>query len=123
MRLVDCNSPSLDQNGAVVAEALVTFTEPTRSKTGDLYYGRAIGRLAPDGLWEGWLEFVLAGSDETVLTPRETEQPNLTDLKYWAQGLTSVYLEGALERALHPHGTPARAAADTRADFSPQPEA
>jgi hypothetical protein len=27
-------------------------------------------------------------------------QPNLTDLEYWATGLTAVYLEGALERTL-----------------------
>jgi hypothetical protein len=33
---------------------------------------------------------------------RETTQPNLTDLEYWAQGLTPVYLEGALRRALEP---------------------
>lgn len=31
---------------------------------------------------------------------RETTQPNLTDLEYWATGVTPVYLEGALERAL-----------------------
>jgi hypothetical protein len=91
-----------NQIGAVVAEVLVTFTEPTRSKTGDLYYGRAIGRLGKDGLWEGWVEFVLAGSDELAISPRETSQPNLADLKYWAQGLSAAYLEGALERALSP---------------------
>jgi hypothetical protein len=33
---------------------------------------------------------------------RETTQPNLTNLEYWAQGLTPVYLEGALRRALEP---------------------
>ena len=35
-----------------------------------------------------------------VQSPRETTQPNLTDLNYWATGLTPVYLEGALARAL-----------------------
>ena len=109
-----------------MAEVLVTFTEPTRAKNGDLYYGRAVGRLMANGLWEGWIEFVLAGSDETVLTPRETEQPNLGDLKYWAQGLSAIYLEGALERGLHP--APARLAAEPRAFVDsaprdPQPEA
>lgn len=109
-----------------MAEVLVTFTEPTKSSSGDLYYGRAIGRLTPEGTWEGWIEFVLAGSDETVITPRETVQPNLADLKYWAQGLTAVYLEGSLERALHP--APARLSAEKRAFVDsaprePQPEA
>lgn len=102
-----------------MAEVLVSFTEPTKSATGDLYYGRAIGRLASDGRWEGWIEFVLAGSDEVVMTPRETAQPNRTDLKYWAQGLSGVYLEGALERALHPAGVTARPISEP----APQPEA
>lgn len=88
-----------------MAEVLVTFTTPTKAKNGDLYHGRVLGRLAHDGLWEGWLEFALAGSDEVVLTERETEQPNRADLKYWAEGLSETYLEGALERALNP--TPA----------------
>jgi hypothetical protein len=85
-----------------VAELLVNFTEPTRSKTGDLYYGQALGRVAPDGLWEGWIEFVRAGDDEVVRTSRETEQPSRDHVRYWAQGLTQTYLEGALERALNP---------------------
>ena len=37
---------------------------------------------------------------ETLRSFRETTQPNLTDLRYWATGLTPVYLEGALERIL-----------------------
>ena len=85
-----------------MAEVLVTFTTPTKAKNGDLYHGRVLGRKAHDGLWEGWLEFELAGSDEVVLTERETEQPNRADLKYWADGLSATYLEGALERALNP---------------------
>lgn len=86
----------------VVAELLVTFTEPTRSAIGDLYYPRAFGRAGADGLWEGWLEFTRAGDDEVVTTTRETVQPNRADLMYWAQGLTQTYLEGALGRALEP---------------------
>ena len=37
---------------------------------------------------------------------RETTQPNLTDLEYWAQGLTPVDLEGALRRTLEPAPEP-----------------
>jgi hypothetical protein len=85
-----------------VAELLVTFTEPVRSSNGDLYYVRAMGGVAKDGLWQGWLDFVLAGSEETVTTSRETTQPNRDDLMYWAEGLSATYLEGALDRALSP---------------------
>jgi hypothetical protein len=33
---------------------------------------------------------------------RETRQPGRDDLLYWSTGLTRVYLEGSLERTLHP---------------------
>lgn len=63
------------------------------------YSARACGRQQPGGLWEGWLEFV-PDHGPVVRSGRETTQPNLTDLEYWATGLTPVYLEGALKRAL-----------------------
>ena len=109
-----------------MAEVLVTFTEPTKNSSGDLYYGRAIGKANKDGQWEGWVEFILAGSDETVTTGKETVQPNRDLLKYWAQGLSATFLEGALERALHP--APARLPGEKRVfvdsqPSGPQPEA
>jgi len=54
-----------------------------------------------DGKWQGWLEFIPLGDGEPVRSSRETTQPNRTDTEYWATGLTYVYLEGALRRALH----------------------
>jgi hypothetical protein len=89
-------------------ELLVTFTVPTRSSSGDLYWARAFGGVADDGLWEGWLEFTRGGDDIVVHTSRETEQPNRDDLVYWAQGLSDTYLEGALVRALRPAPEPAK---------------
>ena len=37
---------------------------------------------------------------EPVHSARETTQPNRTDTEYWATGLTQVFLEGSLRRAL-----------------------
>lgn len=89
--------------GAVVQpEVLVRFTAPTRSATGDRYWCRAVGWKAEDGLWDGWLEFGKDADEEIVRTERETTQPNRFDLMYWAEGLSDVYLEGALARALTP---------------------
>jgi hypothetical protein len=67
-----------------------------------IYRARACGRQRGDGLWEGWIEFeAFDGMDGLVRrTARETTQPNRADLVYWATGLTSVFLEGALERAI-----------------------
>lgn len=52
------------------------------------------------GTWQGWIEFVPLDGAEPVRSPRETTQPNREDTRYWATGLTPVYLEGALSRAL-----------------------
>ena len=61
----------------------------------------AFGVETPIGQWEGWLEFTPVGGElPSIATSRETTQPNRTDLDYWASGLSSVYLEGALQRAI-----------------------
>jgi hypothetical protein len=54
--------------------------------------------------WEGWIEFVPldSASTEVVVSAVESRQSTKEDLKYWACGLTTVYAEGSLDRALHP---------------------
>lgn len=81
-------------------EILVKFDEPIRDVTGVTYFAEAAGREREDGLWEGWLEFTRMSEDAaSFASGRETTQPNRADLEYWAQGLSRVYLEGALARA------------------------
>ena len=80
-----------------MAEVLVKFTEPIKGKDGRLYEVQVCGDVSPDGLWHGWIEF--ASGKHAMRTGKETGQPNRVDLMYWAQGLSVVYLEGALERA------------------------
>jgi len=83
-----------------MAEILVKFDEAIQSEDGRRYFAQAAGRGREDGLWEGWLEFLPESDDmEALVSERETTQPNRVDLEYWAQGLSQVYLEGALERA------------------------
>jgi hypothetical protein len=53
-------------------------------------------------MWQGWIEFEPVDGGAPIRSPRETTQPNRTDTQYWATGLTVVYLEGALCRALNP---------------------
>jgi hypothetical protein len=79
---------------------LVEFNEAISDAAGARYFAQAAGRQREDGLWEGWLEFIPERqSGRPVSSERETTQPNRADLEYWAQGLTRVYLEGALVRA------------------------
>ena len=84
-----------------MAEVLVDYE--TDVIYGDTrYHPRAVGRLADDGMWQGWIEFVPADDEEVVVTGVESTQPEHEHLVYWATGLTPVYLEGALARALKP---------------------
>jgi len=83
-----------------MSETLVRFTEAITGRDGQAYTASARGARGSDGLWHGWIEFT--DGTTSIRTTQESEQPNRDDLMYWAQGLTYVYLEGALERALHP---------------------
>ncbi|HEU4787929.1 MAG TPA: hypothetical protein VFS57_10980 [Gemmatimonadaceae bacterium] len=82
-----------------MAEVLVQFDAVVTASDGRRFIPRACGRPAGN-VWDGWIEFVPIDVGPPVRTPRETEQPNRADLLYWAQGLTQVYLDGALTRAL-----------------------
>ena len=84
-----------------MARTLVQFDAPVVDASGVRYTAKACGREREDGLWEGWIEFENARNGSIVRTIRETTQPNLTDLTYWATGVTPVYLDGALARTLH----------------------
>ncbi|HEX5759747.1 MAG TPA: hypothetical protein VF121_11175 [Thermoanaerobaculia bacterium] len=85
-------------------QVLRTFEDPIVSRDGVRFFARACGRQV-DNHWEGWLEFESQGEDAVLRSERETTQPNLTAAEYWASGLSEVYLEGALERALEPVAT------------------
>ena len=89
-----------------MGEALVRFTETVRGLDGREYSAQACGAVADDGLWEGWIEFASVGG-LLMRTPRETEQPNRADLLYWAEGLSTAYLEGALGERSTPRFGPA----------------
>jgi hypothetical protein len=82
-----------------MAQTVAQFDTPVIYH-GTQYRARVCGRQREDGLWEGWIEFENITTGAVLRTVRETTQPNLTDLTYWATGLTPVYLEGALARTL-----------------------
>ena len=82
-----------------MAEVLADFDIRLPGPDGRVYEPQACGRAREDGLWEGWVEFA-PDQGPPLRTARETTQPNREDTVYWAQGLTTAYLEGALQRAL-----------------------
>jgi len=83
-----------------MAEVLVEFDAAFPGPAGANYAPRACARIADNGHWEGWLEFTDLETGVVIRSGRETTQPTRDDVMYWATGLTRVYLEGALARAL-----------------------
>jgi hypothetical protein len=85
-----------------MAEVLVEFDAAFPGADGANYAPRACTRIGDNDLWEGWIEFSDLDTGAVIRTGRETTQPTRDDMMYWATGLTRVYLEGALARALGP---------------------
>ena len=84
-----------------MAETLLQYQHPVIAPDGTHYEARACGAPMGDaGMWQGWIEFVPLSGGEPVRSRRETTQPNRVDTEYWATGVSAVYLEGALARAL-----------------------
>jgi len=85
-----------------MAVMLFQYDAEFSDDSGRRYRARACGSERADGRWEGWLEFVPPDGGPTVRTERETTQPDRAFLEYWATGLTTTYLDGALLRATKP---------------------
>jgi len=85
-----------------MAHVVAVFDSPLKLTNGRVFTAQACGRQRDDGRREGWLEFVPHDGSVVLRSERETTQRDLTDLQYWAGGLTPVYLEGALDRTLTP---------------------
>jgi hypothetical protein len=73
---------------------------PLMEMDGRWYRPRAYGNPQPDGMWGGWLLFFPLPGGGAISSGRETTQSTFEALIVWASGLTDVYLEGALTRAL-----------------------
>jgi len=105
-----------------MAEVLAQYDEVLTGDDGVKYRARVCGGTMADGKWQGWIEFVPFDGTEAVRSRRETTQPNRADTVYWASGLTPVYLQGALARALNPLVRPT-AYAELPAFDAPAPSA
>ncbi len=105
-----------------MAEVLVEYADVVSTTDGRRFAARACGREGGDGLWQGWIEFLPLEPGHPVRSGRETTQPNQQDAIYWATGLTPVYLEGALKRALTSRDAPAGAPSIAPVFDGPAPE-
>jgi hypothetical protein len=105
-----------------MAEVLAEYADVVINQDGKRYSARACGAPTASGQWQGWVEFIEMATGHALRSGRETTQPNRIDTVYWATGLTPVYLEGALRRALHPLVRPVARPAATPAFDGPAPE-
>jgi hypothetical protein len=83
-----------------MAETLLRYQHLVHGPDGTAYEARACGSPMQGGTWQGWIEFVPLDGGDAVRSGRETTQPNRVDTAYWATGVSPIYLEGALKRAL-----------------------
>jgi ATP-dependent Clp protease ATP-binding subunit ClpX len=73
---------------------------------GRRYVAGAYGDRMPGGSWEAWLVFFPLKGDDVLAGDRETTQRTFGDLGRWAEGVSAVYLQGALRRVLRSAGAP-----------------
>ena len=81
---------------------LQEFEQRITGADGERYSVHLYGRSRPADTWQGWLVFVRQRDNRRFATPVETTQPNAEAIVYWSSGLTDVYFEGALQRAMAP---------------------
>jgi hypothetical protein len=82
-------------------ELVHAFPRSVVAHDGARFAARVYAAPSDGTTWEAWIVFVPAGGDAGIALPteRETTQPDLDAVRYWASGLQPVYLEGALGRA------------------------
>jgi ATP-dependent Clp protease ATP-binding subunit ClpX len=73
---------------------------------GRRYVASAYADRQSGGRWEAWLVFFPLQGGQPLAGDRETTQRTLGDVGRWADGVSSVYLEGALRRVLLGSGAP-----------------
>ena len=61
---------------------------------------RAVAAPYEGTTWQGWIEFIDTGGGSAHRTGRETVQPDRAAVAYWADGIETIYLDGAYERAV-----------------------
>ena len=75
------------------------YSQIVVSRDAHKYAARVYASQQPNGRWDGWFVFFPLHGGRTLATDRETTQSSLSAVAYWATGISTTYLEGALERA------------------------
>jgi ATP-dependent Clp protease ATP-binding subunit ClpX len=73
---------------------------------GQRYVACAYADRMPGGRWEAWLVYFPLKAGPPVVGDRETNQHGQGAIARWAEGVSPVYLQGSLRRALRSEGAP-----------------
>jgi hypothetical protein len=77
-----------------------TLVGGTNGDADAAYVAQIRGRALNDGRWEAWIVFVPVQENGPMRrTERDTTQASREAVEYWAAGVTSIYLQGALARS------------------------
>ena len=91
---------SIEVRGACMVHFVQQYSQVIRGKDHCNYVARVYAAQHPDrSLWDGWFVFFPLDGRRELATDRETTQSSLSAVAYWATSITTIYLEGALERA------------------------
>jgi hypothetical protein len=78
------------------AQLIFQHSHRVEDSFGNSHDAFIFGEQRLDGTWEGWIEFIPVNPAlDSKRTDRETTQPDLSALEYWATGLEPRYLIGA----------------------------
>ena len=89
-----------------MSDLMMELPDPVSDARGSFRAWAMAGECG-DGTWAGWLEFVAADRDTSVVyaTPIETRQADRAAMQVWAAGLTHGEAEAALLRSTAQRGT------------------
>jgi len=83
-----------------MAELLREYPTLVGGVDDNAYVAQIWGHERDDNRWQVWLVFVPITRGRPRHTDRETTQSSRDAAKYWASGVTAVYLQGALTRSV-----------------------
>lgn len=80
-------------------ERIHVLCRPYEDRCGRLYSVEVQGEIIGEELWSGSIIFFARDGGGCRIAAHETEQPSREYLLYWATRLSTVFLDGAFERA------------------------
>jgi hypothetical protein len=83
----------------MIKERIHVLCRPYEDRCGRVFSVEVQGEIVREECWAGSIIFWARDGGGCRIASHETEQPSREYLQYWATGISTVYLDGAFERA------------------------